>query len=220
MRGTLPRLADILDDQLLFLHYLSERAYLQKAYSLLADELDYLGLYLATGFNLRQLHDEISLFVPTGMSAPIDRYYMGRDNGIEVPKPTMELRPLFRAILERLRTVKPSGWTLIGFHLLSCADPAEQKAIEKSLMKLRHNVRRNFRDPDHLCILRVHPPEDRQARVVFYLFPEQHRDSYPRRMESLAARAIEEDGLNACVVFARGIESWGRPFEAVLLSER
>ncbi|MDX8477900.1 hypothetical protein RFN28_05310 [Mesorhizobium sp. VK24D] len=212
--------ADILDDQLLFLHYLSERAYLQKDYSLLADELDYLGLYLSTGFNLRQLHDEISLFVPTGMSAPIDRYYMGRDNGIEVPKPTMELRPLFRAILARLTTVKPPGWTLIGFHLLSCADPAEQKAIEKSLMKLRHNVRRNFRDPDHLCILRVHPPEDRQARVVFYLFPEQHRDSYRRRMESLATRAIEEDGLNACVVFARGVETWGRPFEAVLLSER
>ncbi|RWL91011.1 MAG: hypothetical protein EOR68_29475 [Mesorhizobium sp.] len=51
-------------------------------------------------------------------------------------------------------------------------------------MKLRHNVRRNFQDPDHLCILRVHPPEDRQARVVFYLFAEQHRDSYRPRMES------------------------------------
>ncbi|TIR74894.1 MAG: hypothetical protein E5X15_20845 [Mesorhizobium sp.] len=188
------------------------------------DELDsisapanYLGLYLATGFNLRQLHDEISLVVPIGMSAPIDRYYMGRDNGIEVPKPTMDLRPLFRAILERLTTVKPPGWTLLGFHLLSCADPAEQKAVEKSVMKLRHNVRRNFRDPDHLCILRSRGPTG--ARRLL-LVSGTACDSYSRRMERLAARAIEEDGLNACVVFARGIETWGRPFEAVLLSER
>lgn len=213
-------IADILDNPLLFLHYLSERAYLQKSFNLLADELDFLGLYLATGFNLAALRGEFTQFSPTGMSAPIDRYYMGRDAGINVPKPRMQLSPLFRDIVERMITVKPAGWTLIGLHLLSCADPAEQKALERSLMKLRGIVRKTYRDPRHLSSLQIQPPEDRKARVIFFLFPEALRGEFRQNMQQLAAEAIEAGNLDACVVFARGTETWGRPYEAVLLLER
>jgi hypothetical protein len=213
-------IADILDNPLLFLHYLSERVYLQKSFNLLADEIDFLGLYLATGFNLAALRGEFTHFSPTGMSAPIDRYYVGRDSGINVPKPRMELRPLFRDIVARLTTVKPPGWTLIGFHLLSCADPSEQKALERSLMKLRGIVRKTYRDPRHLDSLQIQPPEDRKARVIFFLFPEELRGDFRKNMQQLAAEAIEAGSLDACVVFARGTETWGRPFEAVLLVER
>jgi hypothetical protein len=213
-------IADILDDPLLFLHYLSERVYLQKSFNLLADEVDFLGLYLATGFNLAALRGEVTQFSPTGMSAPIDHYYAGRDSGINVSKPRMELRPLFRDIVERLSTVKPPGWTLIGFHLLSCADPSEQKAVERSLMKLRGIVRKTYRDSGHLSSLEIQPPEDRKARVIFFLFPEALRGEFRQNMQRLAAKAIEAGSLNACIVFARGTETWGRPYEAVLLVER
>ena len=213
-------IADILDNPLLFLHYLSERAYLQKSFNLLADELDFLGLYLATGFNLGALRGQFTHFSPTGMSAPIDRYYIGREAGINLPKPRMQLRPLFRDIVDRLTTVEPEGWTLIGLHLLSCADPAEQKALERSLAKLRGIVRKTYREPKHLSSLQIQPPEDRKARVIFFLFPEALRREFRQNMHQLATEAVEAGNLDACVVFARGTETWGRPFEAVLLLER
>lgn len=212
-------IADILDNPLLFLHYLSERAYLQKSFNLLADEIDFLGLYLSTGFNLAALRGKFTQFSPGGMSAPIDRYYTGRDNGINAPKPRMELRPLFRNIAERLTAVKPPGWTLIGFHLLSCADPAEQKAIERSLLKLRGIVRKNYRDPTHLNSLTIRPPEERKACVIFYLFPEALRSEFRQNMRQLAGEALET-GIDACVMIARSTEAWGQPFETVLLVER
>jgi hypothetical protein len=128
---------DILDNPLLLLHYLIERGHLQKTLNVLGDELDFLGLYLVTGFNLAALHDKFSIFSPTGMSAPIDRYYEGRAAGLKVPKPKMDLRPLWRNIIDRLVEARSPRWTLIGVHLLSSADPSEQRAVERNLQKLR-----------------------------------------------------------------------------------
>jgi rhodanese-related sulfurtransferase len=39
-------------------------------------------------------------------------------------------------------------------------------------------------------------------------------------MEQFAAMALESNGVDACVVFARGTETWGRAYEAVLLAQR
>ncbi|KVE11547.1 hypothetical protein WI92_18420 [Burkholderia vietnamiensis] len=213
-------LADILDNGLLLLHYLSERVYLQKSLNLLGDELDFLGLYLASGFNLAALHGKFTEFSPSGMSSPIDRYYLGREAGLKIPKPKMNLSPLYRDIVERLVQVKPPGWTLIGFHLLSSADPAEQRAIERNLKKLRGLVQKNYRDPDHISTLIIRPPEARKATVMFYLFPEALRDRYRQTMAQVASAAIEADNVNTCVVFARCTEKWGQTFEGVLVVGR
>ena len=212
--------ADILENELLFLHYLSERNHLQKSLNLIGDELDFLGLYLATGFNLAALHGKFTEFSPSGMSAPIDRYYEGTQAGLKLRKPKMELRPFFRDIVDRITLVKPPAWTLVGMHLLSCADPAEQKAIERNLTRLRTFVRRTFRDPDHAHTLVVQPPEERKAPVMFHLFPEELKGGYRDVMKEIAAEAMRAGDLRACVVFARGTERWGQAFESAMVVER
>ncbi|MAN47468.1 MAG: hypothetical protein CMF04_14870 [Hyphomonas sp.] len=211
---------DVLDNELLFLHYLSERSYLQKSLNLLGDELDFLGLYLISGFNLAGLQGKFDEFAPSGMSAPIDRYYEGTEAGLKLPKPKMELRPLFRQIVDRLTKVRPPAWTLVGMHLLSCADPAEQRAIERNLTKLRTFVRRNFRDPGHAHTIVVQPPENRKAPVMFHLFPEELKYGHRTVMKEIAAEAIWASDLQACVVFSRGTERWGQAFESVMVVER
>ena len=205
---------------MLFLHYLSERSHLQKSLNLLGDELDFLGLYLTTGFNLAALHDQYSEFSPSGMSAPIDRYYEGRAAGLSLPKPKMELRPLWRDITERLATSMPPGWTLIGMHLLSAADPAEQRAIERNLVRLRAHVRKHHGDPKHVSSVVIRPPERRKAAIMFYLFPEQLRHSQAATMRQLASEILETEGVGACAVFSRSIERWGQAYETGLLLER
>jgi hypothetical protein len=209
--------ADILDNPLLFLHYLSERSHVQKSFDLLGDELDFLGLYMSSAYNLAALAGEADFFNVSGMSSTIDEYYEAVSAGIKKPKPEMQLRPLFRDIVKRLSEVKQRGWTLLGFHLLECADPSEQRAVERSLMKLRRYVQKNYRDPTHTCTMVIKPPEQRKATVMFYLFPKKLRGEHRAIMAQLANETIAEHNLKRCVVFARCTEDWGKAFETALL---
>jgi hypothetical protein len=214
-------IAEILDNPLLLLHYLNERSYFQRTLKVvIGDEIDFFGLYLSTGFNISVLRKENVSFMPGGMSQRIDKYFESREAGVKLPKPKAELRPLFRKIIDRLIETKPHGWTSIGLHRLSCADPAEQAAIERSLNKLRAMVRKNYRDPSHLSSLQINPPEKHKTRIVFHLFPEQRRGEMKRTMEQYAGMALEDDGVDTCVVFGRGTETWGRAYQAVLLVQR
>lgn len=117
-----------------------------------------------------------------------------------------------------MATKRPSGWTTIGLHLLSCADPSEQAVVERKLAELRGIVRKTFRNPQHLSSLQIQPPEDRKAQVIFFLFPDVMRATMRQNMEHLAAEVLEGGNIEACVVFGRSTEQWDRPYEAVLLA--
>jgi hypothetical protein len=211
----LQRIVDILDQPLLLLHYLSERTHFQKAFNLMGDELDFLGLYLQTGFNFG-ISDKDAIFSPSGMSAPIDRYYQGLDGEHRRSKPRPDLSRLFTQVIGRLNERRPPGWTTIGLHLLSAASPSEQRRLERSLDTLRAMVRKDFRDPKHVNSVQMQPPQKYKARVGFYLFPEELRADYKKTMEHLAREALEADGVEAVVLFGRSTERWDVPYEAAL----
>jgi hypothetical protein len=212
-------IVDILDKPLLLLHYLSERTYLQKALNLVGDELDFLGLYLENGFNF-VLADKDMLFIPSGMSGPIDRYYDALDAGIAQSKPKPSLSALVTQIIDRLNERRPGGWTTVGLHLLGAASPSEQRRLERSLDKLRAMVRKNYRDPAHINSVLIQPPQKHKARVGFYLFPEQLRGKLKSTMERLTDEALDAGGAESFVLFARGTEKWDVPYEAVLCAKR
>jgi hypothetical protein len=210
-------IADILNNPISLIHYLAERDHIQKAFELLGDEMDLLGVYLDTGFHLSGLQQNASRLVLAGMSSELDRYYESLDAGIAVPKPKPRLSEYFQAIIDRLSERRMPGWTMAGFHLLSCANFAEQKKIGNKLLKLRSIVRKNFRDPEHTSSVVVQPPDSRKALVVFYLFPEKHRTSSRKSMEDMAAQVLDQKKGRTCVVFGRSTEQWTRPYEAVLI---
>lgn len=209
---------DILGNPLLLLHYLTERAYFQKAHKLLGDELDFLGLYLENGFNFVLPNNDM-LFVPSGMSGPIDRYYDASDAGLVRSKPKPKLSALFWEIINRLNERRPKGWTTVGIHLLGSANLSEQKRIEKSLEKLRKMVRKNYRDPSHVSSVFIQPPQQHKARVGFHIFAEQRRSTVKATMEQLSNEALEGGGAEAIVLFARGADKWDMPYEAVLYAK-
>jgi hypothetical protein len=209
---------DILDKPLLLLHYLSERTHFQKAVKLMGDEWDFLGLYLENGFNF-VLADKDMLFVPSGMSEPIDRYYDALDTGVAQSKPKPHLSALFTQIIDRLNERRSGGWTTVGIHLLGAASPSEQRRVERSLDKLRAMVRKNYRDPVHINTVLIKPPQSYKARVGFYLFPEQLRGEVKSTMERLSGEALDAGGTESIVLFARSTEKWDVPYEAVLYAK-
>lgn len=206
---------DMLDNPIQFLHYINERGFIQKSIALYGDEMDSLGLYLRTGFNLAQIEEEYDFLVTVGLSMSIDQYYESGDLGISVPKPRAKLSNLFCAIIRRLSRQRPRGWITVGLHLLNSTDYSEQLKAEKLLQKLRRSVRKNYRNPRHQCSLEIVPRKDRKAVLIFYLFPNKLRPQRRSKMQQLAQQAIGEHQCEEVCLIAKNIDKWTEPFDTI-----
>lgn len=212
-------IAEMLENEILFLHYFSERFHFQKQFDLLGDELDFLGLYLSTGFNLGAKREDFRRMIISGMSGPIDRFYDGTDAGLSVVKPKARLHRAYSDIVKRLCERKPNGWTTIGMHLLNSASPEEQKEIERGLQRLRKSVTRKSKPQGHECFMAIIPPLNRKATVGFFVYPDAEKSGRRTAMEQLASEALERDGAKLCVIFGKCAERLNAPYEAVLIAQ-
>jgi hypothetical protein len=208
---------DILGRPSFFLHYFAERERFQKALQIFADEMDFLGLYLETGFNVSSLEMEKPRLALTGMSAPIDCYYESRDAGIRLTKPKPKLSPYFSALISAIEKRAFPRWSIVTTDLLRCASYKEQKKIDKLLMKLKAGVERNWRDPEHECSLVVSPPEIRDTAVVFYAYPPQLASRRKEIAEELASKALEMSGRERCVMICRNTARWDEPYASIIV---
>ena len=208
----------ILNNPILIVHYLHERFYFQKKVRVLGDELDVLGLYLENGLNM-SIPNDIKQIVITGMSSSIDKYFMSADHNIHLPKPEVVMRPFFRDIITELSVRKNEGWLSAGLHLLSSADPNEQKIAEKALKKLRKQVISDTSICGDQASLFIKQPDNHKALVIFYLFSEENEACVNKYMREVAINALKHEQRHACVVFGRCVQRWGKPFEALALVE-
>jgi hypothetical protein len=81
-------------------------------------------------------------------------------------------------------------------------------------------VRKSYRIPEHINSMQIQPPQGRKARVGFYLFPERLRPAVKSTAEQLASQALDTEGVDAIVLFARSTERWDVPYEAVLYAKK
>lgn len=209
-------IADILDHPLTYIHYLNERMFLQKSFRLLGDELDFLGLYLSTGFDISEIQEKNPTLSVSGMSESLDRYYMSRDAGVVLQKPKLQLNHLFRSIIKQLQKNKPLGWTTIGLSLLSVASPNKQIIIKQYLTKLRKKALKKFDGYS----FQIQPPIHYKTRIIFYAFPETLRGKTYKIIEKLAIDALKDKRIDNIVIFSRCAKRWGIVYEEVLLVNR
>lgn len=211
---------DILDNPLTFLHYLSERLFVQKEIAIIGDELDLLGLYLETGFHFGALEESGSELQATGMSSQVDRYYISRGEEIYIPKPQIKIRPRFRHMIDELCGARPDGWIVAGLNLLNVGDYFEQKRVERGLDKLRRRVRKHRHNTGRVSVLQIQPKKNRKARLVFYVYSKEARENSRSTMERLAFTALEDSESQECCVFGKCIDNWQQPYEAVCILRR
>lgn len=213
-------IADILDEEIPFLHYFSERFHFQKHFEIFGDELDFLGVYLSTGFNFGAERQDFHHLIVSGMSAIIDRYYDARDAGMVLKKPAPRIHRSYKEIIDKLARTKPRGWTTMGIFLLSSASPEEQPKVERGLDRLRQSVTRKNAMPGHDCFMEIVPPLNRKATVGFYVHQAAYANLRREHMEHFAAEALDRDDAASCVLFAKNTDNWSSPYEAVLLVQR
>lgn len=208
---------DILGKPAYLLHYFAERGRLQRALRIFADEMDFLGFYLETGFNVGDLEKEEVSLALTGMSAAVDLYYNSRDAGVGLRKPAPKLSSYFSTLISAIEDRAFAGWSTVTTDLLRCASWEEQRKVEKLLAQLKKKVEHNWRDPEHECSLVISPPEARDTAIVFYAYPPQHASRRNEIAEELASKALEMSGRQRCIMVCRNTARWDEPYKSIFI---
>ena len=206
---------DMLDSMAQRIHYLRRRSELAENMNIVGDELDFIGFYLTTGFNIGPAEFSKDGLVITGMSKAVDEYCMARAEGIAGKKPELRMTSRWIGILEAIEKRQFKGWTDMVCILLNCSHEDQEKA-EKMFTKVSRNIHRTYTDPKHLSSV-VHIPHERRTdALVFYGFKEVEKERRYDIMHDLASQTFEQKHIQKCLVIGINIDNSNRPYSTLI----
>jgi hypothetical protein len=124
-------IADLIEFPSQFVHYLARRINLNQMGNMYAhDELDWFGRYLSGGLNFDHLSGQPeAMFQLWPQTATIDAYYAYKHGNRKspAPRPSMELAPLIRRIIDELETENAIGHSDAIYQLLELSPETQRK---------------------------------------------------------------------------------------------
>lgn len=213
-------LFDFLEHPVQIIHYLLRRTELEGQYNFMGDELDYMGLYISTLLNVgNMITDEESEISISGMSRPLDIYYMSKDQGIMIEKPQPRISPLFKKIFRKLEERATPRWTEIGC-ILNRFPPDDQRKIVRYIKDLSKVVQRTWQVEGHKNILVYGPPESSAFSLAIVLFKNENRDKRYEFINHASVMGLESEHVRYCLVIAINIDNDDFPYHYIGLAER
>ncbi len=213
--ANLATVVDVLHEPAYFLHYFAGRERTQKTIDLIGDEMDLLGLYLETGFNIAEKELEGGPFITSGLSRQVDQFYNSADAGVEVRKPRPKIHRTLEKIVLYIQNKRMEAWSTIALDLLRIGSLDEQRMIFQDVQRLRKRVAKTYRDPAHICSEFVVPAEHIDAFIIFYVFPNAIAGGRFKVAEELARRQFAVHDRSRCIIVGKMIESWDKPYQFV-----
>lgn len=199
--------------------YLADRGRLQRTLEIQGDELDWLGLYLGTGFNFGEMEKFAGLFI-TGMSEPVDAYYTARDAGLTLQKPKPRLTQLWEDALTHVTKRGFEGWIACAVALLQASSYDEQRNIEREYKKICDRVPHIWRQQGHISSVVVTPPTKRDTAIIFFAYPRQLADRRHDHASELAMHGFQEAHIEKAIVFGRQVPHSATPVSFVAMFRR
>ena len=200
----LETLFNFLDHPVQIIHYLEGRQELENALGYMGCELDLMGLYIGTLFNLGDIDPDANLVI-TEMSSPLDVYYNSKSEGIETPKPTPLISPLFSGIMEQLEERNTPRWTEIGV-VLNRISPDDQQKLAKMIPVLKKNVRKNWMKDGHKNMAICVPPKSSQYAICYVLYCNNNANRRDEFIQGAARSALEAEHVKQCLVVAKNLD--------------
>lgn len=205
---------DILESTPHKIHYIKRRADLEAHSDYKGDELDLLGFYLQSGFNIGEGEYSNHHFVLVGMSKPIDRYYTALEEEIVTSKPVPKMTHWWKDICAKIETRDIHQWSDVANVLLSVSYE-DQEAIAKKFKQLAKNVHKNWRLPSHNCAVVMVPHRRRPDALAVVAFKERDKDSRHTRMENVAAGVFGSSHVERCLVIGINIDKMHYPYSLI-----
>lgn len=206
---------EMLDSMAQRIHYLRRRSELAENMNIVGDEIDFIGFYLTTGFNIGPAEFSNDGLVITSMSKAVDEYCMARAEGIARVKPQLRLTNRWTEILQAIENRRFSGWTDMVCILLNCSYEDQQKT-DKMFTKVSKNIHRTYTDPKHLSSVVVIPHERRTDALVFYGFKEVEKERRHDIMYDLASQTFEQKHIQKCLVIGMNIDNSKGPYSTLI----
>ncbi|MCW8986486.1 MAG: hypothetical protein OQK75_02340, partial [Gammaproteobacteria bacterium] len=212
-------LFDFLEHPVQIIHYLLRRTELEGKYKFMGDELDYMGLYITTLLNVgNMVSDDKAEIIISGMSEPLDKYYMSKDQGILIDKPQPKISPLFKKIFSKLEERSTPRWTEIGC-ILNRFPPDDQSKLIRYIKDLSKVVNRTWQVEGHKNIAVYRPPESSEYALAVVLFKEENRDRRYEFIDHASALGLEPEHVRYCLVIAINIDKDDLPYHYIALAE-
>jgi hypothetical protein len=210
---------DILETTAQKIHYLKRRSELEANMKYMGDEMDLLGFYLSTGFNIGEGEFNGHMFQLTGMSKEIDEYYTGLDHGMPGTRPRLRLTKWWRDICSRLEGRSFYQWSDAANILLSFSFQ-EQKTAEKYFEKIKRNVLKKWMQKNHECSVLIVPNTHKSDAMSLFAFRRTAWQERHTRMENIAAQAFETPYVQRCLVVGMDIDEGHYPYSTLAVFVR
>lgn len=211
-------LFDFLEHPVQIIHYLLRRTEIEPNYSIRGDELDYMGFYISTLFDMGNVDKECDLHI-TNMSSALDRYYASRDQGIHITKPQPKISEFFKAIFNKLEERAIPRWAEIGC-ILNYFPPYDQTKIVKAIKELTFVVNRNWHVEGHKNMLIYEPSQSSEYALAIVLFKNQNKDRRHEFIDIAAANGLEAKHVRSCLVVGINIDRNDSPYHAIGLIDK
>lgn len=205
---------DILDSTPHKIHYLKRRADLEAHFDYKGDELDLLGFYLQSGFNVGEAEYSGDHFALVTMSKPIDRYYTSLEEGIVTTKPAPKMTRWWKDICAKIEARDFHQWSDIANVLLNVSFE-DQESIARKFKQIVKNVHKNWRVRGHNCAIVMIPHRKRPDALAILAFKERDKDSRHTRMENVAAEIFESSHVGRCLVIGINIDKMHYPYSLI-----
>ena len=186
------------------IHYLVRRAELEEHMQYRSNELNLLGFYLETGFNLGKEEFEPIEWMISGISEKIDEYYVALDQDIIRKKPSLELIKWWKDIQLRIEQRSPYRWLEVAVMLLNVSLD-DQRKVEREFKKITRNVKKNWRQPGHINSIIMSLPQRYEA-VGLLAFRESEQDQRSELMQNIAEQSFSESNAERCLVIGVNID--------------
>lgn len=207
---------DILEPTAQKIHYLKRRSELEANMNYSGDELDILGFYLMTGFNVGNVEFDGQPLMLNQSSSKIDDYYIALDHGILRDKPKLKLSKWWRDICARLEDRDFHQWSDVAYILLNFSYP-EQKYAEAVFKKIKKNVFKNWRQEKHRSAVVITPNIHRSDAIAFYAFRDREKGYRQERMKNIASQVFKKEHVQRCVILGLNIDKDHYPYSSLLV---
>jgi hypothetical protein len=205
---------DVLESTPHKIHYVKRRADLEAHFDYKGDELDLLGFYLQSGFNVGEAEYSGHHFALVTMSKPIDRYYTALEEGIVTTKPAPKMTRWWKDICAKIEARDFHQWSDIANVLLSVS-LEDQEAIARKFKQITKNVHKNLRVRGHNCAIVMIPHRKRPDALAVVAFKERDKDSRHTRMENVAAEVFESSHVERCLAIGINIDKMHYPYSLI-----
>lgn len=198
------------------IHYFQRRRELEMQVEYFADELDLLGFYLDTSFDIGDMEGEGKAALNlTLKSKDLDPYIIGTAKGSSVKKPELKMTTWWKDILATMAKRKTKRWLEFSYILLNI-HVENQRGLERQFKELVQRIKNNEIELEHNWVVFLTANKNRQFAIVAYPYKSKHLEERNKIFSEIINQAFDVNkNLKGVVVIGVNIDTEHYPYSAL-----